>query len=200
MISDLAIFGGNPIRTKPFPVWPKVTSEIKDSIVDTIKNEEWGVGSTTIDIFNNKFADMQDAKFSLAIHSGTSAIWICLKSAGIEAGDEVIIPAYTFIATSTAVVLANAVPVFADIDMETGNIEKALVEYNHSASFYPENPELKYWTAITLVGKGRLEEALPIFKDVFKEAPQLKILTPRMVPSGLLPDDRSTLDKILTAE
>lgn len=84
--------------------------------------------------------------------------------------------------------------------METGNIEKALVEYNHSSSFYPENPELKYWTAVTLVGEGRLEEALPIFKDVFKEAPQLKILTPRMVPSGLLPDDRSTLDKILTAE
>ena len=128
MVSDLAIFGGNPIRTKPFPVWPKVTDEIKDSIVDTIKNEEWGVGSSTIDLFNNKFAEMQDAKFSLAIHSGTSAIWICLKSAGIEAGDEVIIPSYTFIATSTAVVLANAVPVFADINLETGNIDPKSIE------------------------------------------------------------------------
>ena len=128
MSSNLAIFGGNPIRNKPFPVWPRVTNEIKDSIVDTIKNEEWGVGSSTIDLFNKKFAEMQDAKFSLAIHSGTSAIWICLKSAGIEAGDEVIIPSYTFIATSTAVVLANAVPVFADIDLETGNIDPESIE------------------------------------------------------------------------
>ena len=128
MNSDLAIFGGNPIRSKPFPVWPKVTNEIKDSIINTIKNEEWGVGSSTITLFNKKFAEMQDAKFCLAIHSGTSAIWICLKSAGIEAGDEVIIPSYTFIATSTAVVLANAVPVFADIDLETGNIDPKSIE------------------------------------------------------------------------
>ena len=128
MNSNLAIFGGEPIRTKPFPVWPKVTNEIKNSILNTIENEEWGVGSSTIDLFNNRFAEMQDAKFSLAIHSGTSAIWICLKSAGIEAGDEVILPSYTFIATSTAVVLANAVPVFADIDLETGNIDPKSIE------------------------------------------------------------------------
>ena len=128
MNSNLAIFGGDPIRTKPFPVWPKVTNEIKNSILNTIENEEWGVGSSTIDLFNNRFAEMQDAKFSLAIHSGTSAIWICLKSAGIEAGDEVILPSYTFIATSTAVVLANAVPVFADIDLETGNIDPKSIE------------------------------------------------------------------------
>jgi hypothetical protein len=48
-----------------------------------------------------------------------------------------------------------------------------------------------------LVGKGRLNEALPIFRDVFREAPQLRALTPRIVPSGLIPDDPSTLDKIL---
>ena len=128
MSSNLAIFGGEPIRVKPFPVWPKVTNEIKNSILNTIENEEWGVGSSTIDLFNNRFAEMQDAKFSLAIHSGTSAIWICLKSGGIEAGDEVILPSYTFIATSTAVVLANAVPVFADIDLETGNIDPKSIE------------------------------------------------------------------------
>ena len=128
MSSNLAIFGGEPVRTKPFPVWPKVTNEIKNSIINTIENEEWGVGSSTIDLFNNRFAEMQDAKFSLAIHSGTSAIWICLKAAGIETGDEVILPSYTFIATSTAVVLANAVPVFSDIDLETGNIDPKSIE------------------------------------------------------------------------
>ena len=102
MNSDLAIFGGSPIRSKPFPVWPRVTTDIKNSLIETIDNDEWGVGSTTIDLFNDRFSEMQDAKFSLAIHSGTSAIWISLKAAGVEAGDEVIVPSYTFIATATA--------------------------------------------------------------------------------------------------
>ena len=128
MNSDLAIFGGNPIRSKPFPVWPRVTTEIKNSLIETIDNDEWGVGSTTIDLFNDKFSEMQDARFSVAIHSGTSAIWISLKAAGVEAGDEVIVPSYTFIATATAVIMANAVPVFADIDLETGNIDSKSIE------------------------------------------------------------------------
>ena len=128
MNSDLAIFGGDPIRSKPFPAWPRITDDIKNSIISTVDNDELGIGSSTIDIFNDRFADMQDAKFSLAIHSGTSAIWISLKAAGVEAGDEVIVPSYTFIATATAVVLANAVPVFVDIDLETGNIDSKLIE------------------------------------------------------------------------
>ena len=128
MSSNLAIFGGNPIRKTQFPVWPRVTDEIKNSIINTLENENWGVGSDTIDVFNNKFSQAQDAKYSLALHSGTSAIWVCLKSAGVEAGDEVIVPSYTFIATATAVVLANAVPVFADICLETGNIDPASIE------------------------------------------------------------------------
>ena len=128
MSSDLAIFGGNPVRERPFPDWPRVTDELKHSLINTFENDKWGVGSDTIDQFNTRFSEMQDAKYSLAIHSGTSAIWVCLKAAGIEAGDEVIVPSYTFIATATAVVLANAVPVFADICLETGNIDPWSIE------------------------------------------------------------------------
>ena len=128
MSRDLAIFGGEPIRKEPFPVWPRITEEMKRSLIHTFEEEEWGVGSKTIALFNQQFAAMQDAKYCLSIHSGTSAIWICLKAAGIEAGDEVILPSYTFIATATAVVLANAVPVFADIDKKTANLDPASVE------------------------------------------------------------------------
>ena len=84
--------------------------------------------------------------------------------------------------------------------METGNVESALVEYNLSSEFYPENPELKYWTAVTLAGGGRLEEALPMFRDVFQRAPELKIMTPRIIPSGLLPDENNILDQIMNME
>ncbi|MEL0174602.1 MAG: aminotransferase class I/II-fold pyridoxal phosphate-dependent enzyme, partial [bacterium] len=128
MSTDLAIFGGEPIRKEPFPAWPRITEEMKQSLIHTFEEEEWGVGSKTITLFNEQFATMQDAKYCLSIHSGTSAIWICLKAAGIEAGDEVILPSYTFIATATAVVLANAVPVFADIDKKTANLDPNSVE------------------------------------------------------------------------
>ena len=69
-MNELAIFGGTPIRKEPFPVWPRVTREMRDSLIDTFENQSWGVGSETIDIFNTEFAKMQDAKFALSIHSG----------------------------------------------------------------------------------------------------------------------------------
>jgi uncharacterized Ntn-hydrolase superfamily protein len=84
--------------------------------------------------------------------------------------------------------------------METGDIKSALVEYDLSSKLYPENPELKYWAAVTLVGEGRLKEALPMFGEVFKRAPELKIMTPRLVPPGLLPNENKILDQIMNTE
>jgi uncharacterized Ntn-hydrolase superfamily protein len=81
--------------------------------------------------------------------------------------------------------------------METGQTELALKEYNQAAEFYPENPELPFWTAVTLVGANRLDEALPIFKDVFARDPKLKILVPRLVKSKLFPDDKDILRRVI---
>ena len=122
-MSELALFGGSPVRTKSFPSWPRTSDEIREHVLDTLNNEKWGVGSKTIAEFNDNFANYHDAKYCISLHSGTSALWVALKAAGVKAGDEVIIPAYTFIATATAVLMANAVPVFADIDLKTGNMD-----------------------------------------------------------------------------
>lgn len=84
-----------------------------------------------------------------------------------------------------------------DLYVELGEIEKAVSEYEKSAEFYPENAELPYWSAIALASVNRLEEALPIFKDVFARDPNLKTLTPRLIKSGLLPDDKKMLKKIM---
>jgi hypothetical protein len=46
-MNELAIFGGIPIRKEPFPVWPRVTREMRDSLIDTFENQSWGVGSET---------------------------------------------------------------------------------------------------------------------------------------------------------
>ena len=81
--------------------------------------------------------------------------------------------------------------------METEEIDKALIEYSKAAEYYPENAELPYWSAVALANGGRLEEALPVFRSVFQRNPDLKTMTPRLVKSGLLPDDESLIRKIM---
>ena len=127
-MSKLAIFGGDPVRTDPFPAWPRPTSALGDSVLTTLQNENWGVGSDAITRFEEAFAAFQDAKYCISTSSGTTALWVALKAAGVKAGDEVIIPAYTFIATASAVLMANAVPIFVDIDEKTLNIDPELIE------------------------------------------------------------------------
>ncbi len=80
-----------------------------------------------------------------------------------------------------------------DLYIETGEIDKALKEYDLATEYYPENPELPFWTAISLASVDRVDEALPIFKDVFEKAPDLRDLIPRLIPAGLLPDDRALI-------
>lgn len=127
-MSKLALFGGEPIRKDPFPAWPRPTSELGDSVLNTLQNENWGVGSDAISRFEKAFAEFQDAKHCISTSSGTTALWVALKAAGVKAGDEVIVPAYSFIATASAVLMANAVPVFVDIDEKTLNIDPDLIE------------------------------------------------------------------------
>ena len=81
--------------------------------------------------------------------------------------------------------------------METEEIDKALIEYSKAAEYYPENAELPYWSAVALANGGRLEEALPVFQSVFERNPDLRTMTPRLVKSGLLPDDKSLISKIM---
>ena len=83
-----------------------------------------------------------------------------------------------------------------DLYIETGEIDKALSAYNLAAEYYPENPELPFWTAVSLASVDRVDEALPIFKEVFKKAPDLRDLVPRLIPAGLLPDDKKLIEKI----
>lgn len=83
-----------------------------------------------------------------------------------------------------------------DLYLETGEVDKALKEYDLAAEYYPENPELPFWTAVSLASVDRVDEALLIFKEVFEKAPDLWDLIPRLVPAGLLPDDDGLIERI----
>ena len=127
-MSDLALFGGDPIRKTPFYSWPRVVDGQQEKLIDTLVNDSWGIGSESIKELEEKFAVFHEAKSCIAINTGTNALWVALKAAGISSGDEVIIPPYTFIATVTAVLMANATPVFVDIDPNTFNMDPNLIE------------------------------------------------------------------------
>jgi len=124
---NLAISGGRPVvpaglRTK----WPIFDESDKFAVLETLTSGRWCALSHGPDSKNGQFeaafAQYLGTKYGLLVDNGTDAIALALKAGGVEAGDEVIVPAVTFIATATAVVQVNGVPVFADIDPETYQI------------------------------------------------------------------------------
>jgi dTDP-4-amino-4,6-dideoxygalactose transaminase len=129
MSNTLALLGGSPLRTKPFPVWPVYGKEEEQALLRTLHSGKWGrIDGSEGKSFERRFAEYHGAKHGIAVVNGTVSLRIALLAAEIEAGDEVIIPPYTFFATASAVVEANATPVFADIDRATFNIDPAAIE------------------------------------------------------------------------
>ncbi len=86
-----------------------------------------------------------------------------------------------------------------DEHMAAEDVEAALAEYAAAAEMYPENLEMRYWQAVTLTGSGKLEDALPIFAELFAADRRWLELTPRLPAAGLLPDDPAILERILAA-
>lgn len=97
--------------------------------MDVLRSGKWGrhLGTRT-DAFEAAFAAYQGARFGVAVMNGSVALRIALLAAGIQEGDEVIVPAYTFIATASAVIESNAMPVFCDIEADTYCLSPACLE------------------------------------------------------------------------
>ncbi|MFH1539945.1 MAG: DegT/DnrJ/EryC1/StrS family aminotransferase [bacterium] len=125
----LAIHGGKPIQKKP--PQQKVLIEDKD-IKAVVKVMESGfltaLSNPVVGEFERKFAEYCGVKYGIAVNSGTAALHVALAALDVGPGDEVIVPPYTFIATASAVLQQNAVPVFADVDPTTLNIDPAEIE------------------------------------------------------------------------
>ena len=84
-----------------------------------------------------------------------------------------------------------------DLAVEHGDMELAMNEYSAAEEMFPDNEEMIYWHAVTLATNGDIESSLPLFKDVFERNENWKILTPRLVPIGLLNVSEADLQKIL---
>ncbi len=122
----LAIDGGTPVRAAPlppmFPGGMLIGEEEKQAVLAVLEDKNlfrfYGPSPTPsrVAAFERQFAEHVGARFALAVSSGTAALHTGLVALGIGPGDEVIIPAYTFIASAHAVIAAKAVPIIAEVD------------------------------------------------------------------------------------
>lgn len=127
-MSVIAITGGCPVRSRPFPSWPEFGAPEAAALQAALHGPYWGLfGGGQIERFQCRFAELQHSAFATAVCNGTVALRLALLAAGIRAGDEVIVPPYTFVATASAVLECNARPVFVDVNLETMNLAPAAV-------------------------------------------------------------------------
>ncbi len=117
-MSELAVFGGNPVRETPYPSWPVFDERDVEAVSRAVRSGRWGgfpyPGPNTA-AFAARFSEMQGGGYAVPMMNGTITMEVALRAADIGWGDEVIVPAYTFQATAAAPMAAGAIPVIVDI-------------------------------------------------------------------------------------
>ncbi len=127
--AKLAIHGGRPVRHKSFGNWPIWDRNDEAAVLDVLRSGNWFRGrGNVVEEFEQKYARMTGANGCMATVNGTNALLTALRVLDIGVGDEVIVPPYTFVATISVVFNSNALPVFADVDPETFQIDPDSVE------------------------------------------------------------------------
>ena len=128
-MSALALLGGKKAKNKLSPVWPYYDHHEEQALKEVLESRIWWrtPGTKTLE-FEQAFAKFHGAKHGIAVTNGTAALEVTMAGLGITAGDEVILPDFTFVATASAVLFANALPVMVDVDPETYCIDPDLVE------------------------------------------------------------------------
>ncbi|RLC14814.1 MAG: DegT/DnrJ/EryC1/StrS family aminotransferase [Deltaproteobacteria bacterium] len=129
-MAKLAINGGKKVVGDGLhKVWPSINQDDKDAVMRVLdRGVLWGPMEEEVTGLQNEFAEYIGAKHALVVNSGTAALHAAVVAAGIGPGDEVITPAYSFWATSQAIMAHNAIPVFVDIEADSMNIDPAKIE------------------------------------------------------------------------
>jgi dTDP-4-amino-4,6-dideoxygalactose transaminase len=125
----LALLGGDPVRTARWPEWPVWDPSAEEEIIKMLRSGRWWRGrGEYVTEFEKQYAELIGTKRCLATASGTTALLISLHVLGIDAGDEILVSPYTFIATYNVIFMSKALPVFIDTDPETFLIDPGKIE------------------------------------------------------------------------
>jgi perosamine synthetase len=137
-MARLALCGGKKLREKPFPPHPIIDEEEKKAVMEVLESGklstfiaqpgEHFLGGEKIRRFEKEFAKYNNIKYAIAFNSATAALHAAIAGCGVEAGEEVIVPPYTFTSTATCALMHNAIPVFADIKSDIFCLDPAKVE------------------------------------------------------------------------
>ena len=126
---ELALFGGSKTKQKSFPLWPQYDDNERRALEEVLESRVWWrtPGTKTLE-FEKAFAEYHGARHGIAVTNGTALLEVAMAALDIGPGDEVIVPDFTFIATASAVLFANALPVLVDVDPETYCLDPELTE------------------------------------------------------------------------
>jgi dTDP-4-amino-4,6-dideoxygalactose transaminase len=139
----LAVSGGEPVRTRPFPSWPFWDESEEQALLQVLHSGKWwrfafGQGvelsepqageRSEVALFQEEFARAQDCRYALAAANGTGTLEVGIRAMRLGIGDEVIVPAYTYVASATCVLQSNLVPIFVDSDPDTYNLDAKRLE------------------------------------------------------------------------
>jgi len=105
---------------------PDLTDADRQAVMDVINTPILSLGPKVVE-FEQSFCRYTGAKHAIAVNSGTAGLHLCVRAAGISAGDLVITTPFSFVASTNALLFENATPVFVDIDPKTGNIDAGQV-------------------------------------------------------------------------
>jgi dTDP-4-amino-4,6-dideoxygalactose transaminase len=124
-----ALLGGPKAKKGAFDSWPKFDLTEERALLDVLRSGRWfRSDGQVVKRFEESFAELTGAGQVLATCNGTSALMISLNVLGVEPGDEVIVPPYTFVATVNTVLRSFALPVFVDTDPETFQMDHTKLE------------------------------------------------------------------------
>ena len=132
MSSKLAMLGGRPVRTTEAPLedqWPETLPQDKEAVDRVFESGQFtGLHNVEVEKLEEEYAQYAGVKYALALGTGTASLHAAVAASGCKPGDEIIVPALTFLASATAVLHQVGIPVFADIDPSTFNIDPRSVE------------------------------------------------------------------------
>ncbi len=131
-MSELALLGGTPVRAEPVAApWPQFSATERRGLIEVLESRAWGgypEPSPKAAAFAQGFADAHDAAHGICATNGSVTLEVALMALDLEAGDEVIVPTYTWIATGAAPIHQNGVPVFVDVEPHSWCMDPEAVE------------------------------------------------------------------------
>jgi dTDP-4-amino-4,6-dideoxygalactose transaminase len=149
---------------------PDLNDADRQAVIDVINTPILSLGPRVV-AFEEAFRAYTGAKHAIAVNSGTAGLHLCVRAAGIGAGDLVVTTPFSFVASTNALLFENAVPVFVDVDARTGNIDPTLLAEALSDLTRGEGSAQK-WLPRLGGGSGRLKALLPV--DVFGQPAALE--------------------------